>query len=194
MAAATTIIAGAGLALGAATSVKGAIDAGKTKKDLRNYKRQDLKNYAEDMQISTAGSDIMREESARTTNTLIGNITRGGSRAINENLGKIVSYNNKASQQAAMDIDRQYQDRNRMVAMENTRIQDMYERREEGDLAGLGAKLQADRQTTWNGLSAMQSSLAYGANNGMFGEGGGNSVRPYESRTEDGQTVTTYKD
>lgn len=177
MAAATTIIAGSALAIGAATAVKGGIDAGKTKKELNNYKRQDLKNYSEDMQISTVGSDLMREESARTTNSLINTVSRGGSRAINENLGKIVSYNNKASQQAAMDIDRQYQDRNRMVAMENSRIQDMYERREEGDLAGLGQKLQADRQTMWNGVSAMQSAASFGANSGMFAKGGGNGIK-----------------
>lgn len=168
MAAATTLIAGAGLALGAGTAIKGGIDAGNTKKQLNNYNRQELKNYAEDMQISTAGSDLMREESARTTNTLINNVTRGGSRAINENLGKIVSFNNRSNQQAAFEIDKQYQDRNRMVAMENSRIQDMYERREEGDIAGLGQKLYADKQTTWNGLSAMQSSLNFAAMSGAF--------------------------
>lgn len=174
MAAATTLLTAGALAAGAATTASGAISAGKTKKELNNYKRQDLKNYAEDMQISTAGSDLMREESARTTNTLINNVTRGGSRAINENLGKIVSFNNRSNQQAAFEIDKQYQDRNRMVAMENSRIQDMYERREEGDIAGLGQKLQADRQTMWNGISAMQNSAMYAANTGMF-EGGGSN-------------------
>lgn len=177
MAAATTIIAGAGMAIGAATAAKGAVDGAKTKKQLNNYKRQDLTNAFEDMPISTVGSDLMREESARNTNNLSNMVARGGARAITGNIGRISAANNRGSQQAAMQIDGQYMDRNRMIAQENSRIQDMYERREEGDLAGLGAKLQADRQTTWNGISAMQSSLNFGANNGMFQKGGGNGEK-----------------
>lgn len=120
------------------------------------------------MPISTAGSDLLREESARTTNTLINSVSRGGSRALSDNVGRISAANTDANRRASYDLDRQYQDRNRLIARENSRIQGMYERREEGDLAGLGAKLQADRETTWNGISAMQSGLNYGANNGMF--------------------------
>jgi len=173
MAVATTIIAGASLALSAAATAKGAIDAKKAKDDISDYKRQDLKNSAEDIQISTKGSDIIREEGSRATASMIGAVKRGGARAINANVGKITSQNLKYQNEAALNIDRQEQYRNKMIADQNFEVQSMYERREEADLRGLGAQAEAAKQTTWNGLSAMQNSVSYGANNGAFGSSGG---------------------
>lgn len=168
MAAATTIIAGAAIAAGAAQSAKGIIDTAKTNKAINNYERQDLTNSAEKIQISTAGSDLIREEGARTTNSLIGAVKRGGARAITGNVGRIAASNNKYNQSAAADIDQQITRRNSLIAQENSRIQSMYERREEQDLNGLGAKLESAKQTTWNGFSTIQNGLSFGANNGMF--------------------------
>jgi len=168
MAAATTIIAGASLALSAAATAKGVVDAKKAKDDAGNYKRQKLKNSAEDIQISTKGADIIREEGSRATASMIGAVKRGGARAIGANVGKITSQNLKYQNEAALNIDRQEQYRNKMIADQNFEVQSMYERREEADLRGLGAQMEAAKQTTWNGLSAMQNSVAYGANSGAF--------------------------
>lgn len=161
------------MALGAATTVKGIADTAKTNRQINNYDRQDLKNYSEDIQISTAGSDLIREEGARSTNKLVDTVSKGGARAITGNVGRIAEANNKYNRRAAIDLDRQITRRNTMIARENARIQSMYERREEQDLAGLGAKLEASKQTTWNGLSTIHSGLMYGANNGMFDKAGG---------------------
>ena len=168
MAAATTIIAGATMALGAATTVKGISDTAKANRMINNYDRQDLKNHSEDIQISTAGSDLIREEGARTTNSLVDTVSKGGARAITGNVGRITAANNKYNRRAAVDLDRQIMRRNTMIAQENSRIQSMYERREEIDIAGLSRQLEASKQTTWNGLSTIHSGLMYGANNGMF--------------------------
>jgi len=184
--AAATIIAGAGLALGAGTSIAGAIGANKSKKALNNYKRQDLTNAFEKMQISTAGSDLMREEAGRTVNGLTSAVSRGGARAITGNIGRIAATSNDANQRAAMEIDRQYQDRNRFIANENSRIQDMYENRENMDLAGLGAQMQANRETMWNGISGMQSSFNFGAQNGMFAKSGGGGTAAPNSKFQNG--------
>lgn len=172
MAAATTIIAGVAIAAGAAQATKGIIDTSKANDAINNYQRQDLTNSAEKIQISTAGSDLIREEGARTTNSLIGAVKRGGARAITGNVGRIAATNSKYNQRASADLDQQIQRRNSLIAQENTRIQHMYERREESDLEGLAAQLEASRKTTWAGFSTMQKGINYGAQNGMFGEAG----------------------
>jgi hypothetical protein len=168
MAAATTIIGGVALAAATAQTAKGIVDTSKANKALNNYERQDLRNTMEDMQISTAGSDLIREETARTTNTLISTVARGGSRAITSNVGRIAATNVEGSRQAAYELDNQILNRNHAIARENARIQDMYENREIMDLQGIGAQLEAGKQTTWNGLSAMQNSVGFMANNGAF--------------------------
>jgi hypothetical protein len=169
MAAATTlIVGGVALAGAAAQTASGIAQTAKANKAINNYQRQDLTNKMEDIQISTMGSDLMREESARTTNTMINTIARGGSRAINANIGKITAANSQQNKYAAYDIEQQSTRRNELIARENARIQDMYENRENQDLYGLGAQLQAGRDTTWNGLSSMQTAIGFMGNNGVF--------------------------
>jgi hypothetical protein len=168
MAAATAIIGGIALAGGLAQTGKGIADSRKANRLLNNYERQDLYNSYSDIQISTEGFDIAREESARTTNTFTNLAAMGGSRAINANISKIYAQNTQANRTAVAALDSQYTDRNFMIAKENARIQDMYENRELLDLQGIGSFMQAGRETTFNGMSAMQSSLGYMANNGVF--------------------------
>jgi hypothetical protein len=168
MAAATTIIGGVALAAAAAQTTKGIIDTSKANKALNNYERQDLVNSYEDMAVSTEGAELMREESARTTNSLISAVAKGGSRAITANVGRIAATNVEGNRIAAYELDRKLDDKNQMIASENARIQSMYENREIMDLQGIGAQLEAGKQTTWNGLSAMQNSVGYMANNGAF--------------------------
>jgi hypothetical protein len=70
MAAATAIIGGIALAGGLAQTGKGIADSRKANRLLNNYERQDLYNSYSDIQISTEGFDIAREE-AHVPQTLL---------------------------------------------------------------------------------------------------------------------------
>jgi len=169
----TAIIAGGSLALGAFKTVKGASEKNKFEDKLNNYDRQELNNRAEDLQINTAAADLMTEESARTTNAMIGAVSKGGSRAVTGNAGRIQASNTRANKKAALSLERQVQRRNNSIVRENARIERMMERREEGDIRGLGAAREAARQTMWSGMSDIQNSANFAANKGMFGGAGG---------------------
>lgn len=184
----TAVIAGGSLALGAYKTAKGASEKNKFEDKLNNYDRQKLNNRAEDLKINTAAADLMTEESARTTNAMIGAVSKGGSRAITSNVGRIQGSNTKANQRAALNIDRQVQRRNNAIVRENARIERMHENREISDMQGLGAGIEAGRQTMWSGMSDMQNSLNFAANNGMFdslGGGGSGDSDDGDSDSED---------
>lgn len=153
MAAATTIIAATAAAGGLAKSVSGAAQTRKAQNAIDSYERQELDNAFEDMQISTLGSDLIKEEGQRTTATLVDAARSGGVRSIMSAIPKIVSLNNDTNAEAMKVLDDQVIRRNYAIAQDDARIREMQERREEGDLAGLGMELNAGRQNMWSGIS-----------------------------------------
>lgn len=133
--------------------------AGKEKKqalqDIENFDRQDLDNAFTDLPISTVGSDLIREESALTTASLVDLARSGGVRSVLAGLPKIQQLSNDANRQAALDLDNQIQDKNRLIAEDEVRIRGIQEQRDRDNLAGLGAKLDNANQNLDNGLSEL---------------------------------------
>lgn len=71
----------AGSAVTAGTGIAQAIGAGKRKREaleaIQNYDRQDLTNPYNNLQVSTAGSDLQREDLARSIATFADNASMG---------------------------------------------------------------------------------------------------------------------
>lgn len=164
MAALTTTAIGAGLA--AYQTYQGAENKRKGQKSLQDYNRQDLQgsNVYEGVPISTVGSDILREETQRTSANAIDSIRNMGSRGA-AFLPGVIASNNNANREARNYLDDQVNKRNYAIAGDQSTIRSMEEERENADLAGIGNQIQVGRQDMWSGFRGLGSAAMYGANN-----------------------------
>lgn len=157
MAAITTAAIGVGL--GGFQAISGAVNAKKAKNELANLKVPELDNAFEDLQISTIGSDLMKEESQRTTATAVDAYRSGGVRSVMGGIPQIVAMNNDANKEARMYLDDQVQKRNYAIAKDNQNIRNMVENRYMGDVQGLNNRIQESRQDMWSGLRGVFSGI-----------------------------------
>lgn len=117
-----------------------------------NFERPDLTNVYENQGISTIGSDLMREEAGRTSASLVDATRNAGIRGVFGGIPKIAAQNNSQNRNAQLYLDNQVQDRNRLIAGDNQRIQAMQEARDNQELAGIGALKQAGQENTFSGI------------------------------------------
>jgi len=177
-----------GLAVTATTGAIAASNAKKareaTQKNINGFKRQDLVNPANGLQVSTLGADRQREDIARTMATYGNLAAMGGSRAIAGLLPNLVAQQNSQEAQIAAGLDEQQARIDQIQAQGQLGIMNMQEQRDNADLAGLGTQLDlANAQAAQsknalvggitNGLTNVASlglqSMADG--NGFFGQG-----------------------
>lgn len=101
---------GAGV-VSAGTSAIQAIGAGKRARQMQeqidNYKRQELKNAFEGLQVSTLGADRQREDLARTMATYGNLAAMGGSRAIVGLAPNLIAQQNSQEAQIMANLDEQ---------------------------------------------------------------------------------------
>jgi hypothetical protein len=158
------IIGGLGLAKGVFDTIK----AGKEKKqhqaELDNYQRQELTNKYKDMQISTIGSDMMREDSSRNMATSMNSIGNAGTRAIIGATPKLVAEQNNVDRNIQKGLDDQLMRKNYAIAQDDAQIRGMQEQREYNDLAGIGNAIDTARQDQNMGMNtALNGAMAIGA-------------------------------
>lgn len=159
-------IAGGIAAVGSvAKAVDGYSQKRKYDKLIQNYERQELNNLADNLQLSTYGSDLIREETARSLAGGFDALRQSGSRALIGGAGRAVASSAQANRRAALDLDRQQQQRQYSILRENQAIRGMQERREEDDLAGMGAMREAGVQNMWNGIGDLAQVGMYAARN-----------------------------
>lgn len=159
------IVGGLTAAGGAAKSLFGANQTSRAREAIENYDRQDLTNPYEDLQISTLGAEVRRQQAAQTQANLMDMIRMGGSRAILGAAGATAREFNSLNQDIAADLDQQMIDRNNMIAQGAFKTMQMQERREEADLAGLGRMYNVGQQNMWGGLGDFASAGMFAANN-----------------------------
>jgi hypothetical protein len=157
----SAIIGGAGLAMSAYQTIDGANQAKKAQRQLNDYERQELDNAFKDIEISTLGADLLREENARTSANMVDAAQQGGSRSIIGAVPKIVGATNQINQQAARMIDDQNINREFAIAGDNARIEGIIENRDMQNIGALGSQVNAGRQDMMNGIMGGMSSLAY---------------------------------
>lgn len=165
----SAVVGGVGLAMSGYQTIQGMKDRNAAKNAINNYDRQDLVNPYKDIQISTVGTDLMREEAGRTSANLIDLVSNAGQRAILSAIPKIQSNTNDLNREAQVSIDNQVQRREYAIAEGENNVMGMTEARENADLAGLGRQLEVGRQDMWSGIRGMGSSAMFMANNGAFG-------------------------
>lgn len=144
-----------GGSMGLAQGIFGAIQAGKAKKALNAFDRQELNNVYENLSISTVGSEMILEENARTASMGIDAARSGGVRGIMNALPKIQAQTNSANLEARKYLDDQIIDREYAIARDNQRIQAMQEQRDNADLAGIGQQLFTGQQNMWSGFRSV---------------------------------------
>lgn len=171
MAAATAIGLG-GLALSGVQAIDGMNRSKKAQRELNNYERQELNNAFEDVQISTMGSDLLREENARTTANLVDATQMGGARTIIGGIPRVVGASNEINREAAKMLDDQVQRREYAIAQDNSRIEGITENRDIANINALSSQVDAGRQDMWAGFGSALSSAAY-MGRGMKANGSG---------------------
>lgn len=181
MAMATAAQGAIGLAGGAAKFFEGRKMQRQAQQLIDNFEWRDLENAYTNKQVSTLGSDLMREENARAMATATGALREGGSRALIGGLGKVVSQSNTMNRQIAANLDEQQKALDLAAAADDVRIRSMVEERQANELAGYGEMLQQGRSmknagfseglnaigTLGTGVSGVISSVKGGT--GLFG-------------------------
>lgn len=158
-------ITGTVLALGTAAYTVGSGIKAKNDaySELNKYERQDLKNAFEDVQLSTLGSDLLREQTGAQAAQLVDAAQAAGSRGVASSVPKIQTGLNQANQIAAQNLDQQNQRREYAIAGDETRIQGIKENRDVQNINALSSQIQAADQNIQNGILGGMSALMYGA-------------------------------
>lgn len=173
------IVAVGGLALSASQYAK----SNKEKKDaaakIDSFQQQDLVNPFENIKISTLAADQETDANLSRNASAVDALQRGGTRAVLGGIPRLSESNVLLQNLISKDIERQDQERQRLIANGEANIQNVRENRELGALQGLGQQLYAARQDQATAAGNIASSaLAIGSslnNSSLFGNGNENS-------------------
>jgi len=184
-----------GAGLGAYQTISSAQQAKEAKSALENYNRQTLKNVAEDLQVSTLGADLQREEQARLTASQVEGLRGAGTRGIVGGLGRVEAGNQLVNQQIGVGLDEQQKAIDRMIAGDDANIRGMQENRELGDISALSSQFNAGQQGTMQGMGNMVQSAGMLANNLSTPEGSARreAWRDYKAKNPNASRSTFMK-
>lgn len=135
-----------GLGFGLASMIQSNNEKNDAEQALKNYKRQELNNVADGLQVSTLGSDLQREEQTRLASGQIEALQGGGARSLIGGLGKVQAGNNTVMQQTGANLDMQQKQLDQIRAEDQARIRAMQENREIGDINALSSQYQSGKQ------------------------------------------------
>lgn len=152
------------------------IDAGQ--KGVDNFRWDELRNVYDDVQVSTAGADIQREEAARTSASLINAGQAGGTRGIVGATGAVQASNNEVNRKIAANLEEQQRAIDFARAGDDAAIRGFTEKRQAEELAGYGNLIDVGRNLKAQGSASLLSaagaldSVAIQAASGGFGGDG----------------------
>ena len=152
MATASAIGLGVAAVGGIVKTVSGAKQKREAQNELDNYQRQELQNYYEDLQVSTLGSDLQREELARSQATSVDALRSGGVRGLVGGLGQVQQQGNQVARGIGANLDEQQKAINQQIAAEDSRLQGVREQRENAYIGGLNQQRQAGEANFYGGL------------------------------------------
>ena len=143
-------------AIGAATALYSVADGisqkTKAKKALENLNTPEYENASENIQVSTAGSDLIKEEGQRTQANILDSLQGGSARNMFSALPGLMAMNNSINQKAGLDIDNQMIKRQYAIANSQERLNGIEENRYQGELGGIGNMYNQGNQQMWNGI------------------------------------------
>ena len=148
-------------------------------KAIEDYKRPELANAYNGLQVSTLGADRQREDMARTLATYGGMAAMGGSRGIAATLPALLEQQNAQEAQIAANLDQQQMQINQLQAGGEMQVQGMQEQRGNNDLLGYGNLLNnanQERAGALNQLATTGASFGLAAANGLLAGSGGSGL------------------
>lgn len=161
------------------------------KKAIDEYRRQDLLNPYERLQVSTLGADRQREDLARSMATGINQLAMGGSRSIMGGLANMLEQQRQQEAQIAANLDQQSQVINQAKAQGDAMVQNMQEQRELQDLQGLGNMWNTGRQETAGGINNLvQTGLSTAQALSDLNSGGTSSGQAYMTNSNPTSRIT----
>lgn len=185
-------------AVGAGLSVYQTIDAKKKEKEAKQaadqYKRQELTNPAQNIQVSTRGSDLQKEAVNTQVSTALDGLRFGGSRAIMGGMPNLYDFMMRSNQQIAANLDQQENDNQKIIADGNASVQRLNEQRERDDLLGIGNAISvANNQYNGGITNTIQSGSAMiSAANEINSNGIGiQKMKPISSNNMNNKIITS---
>lgn len=141
-------IASAGISagLGVYNIIRGSKEQRDAERAMREYQRQELNNVYDNVQVSTRGADLQREEQARLASTQVDALQGAGTRALIGGLGRVETGNQRVNQGIGANLDEQQKAIDQMKAEDQARIRTMQENREQNDLNALSSQYQSGKQ------------------------------------------------
>lgn len=172
-AAAAGLSGAAGIASGAAKFFEGRRMQRKSQEALDRFQWQNLENPYESLQVSTLGADLQREEAARATATNVDALQQAGARGLIGGLGRVQRQNTLMNREIGADLDMQQKRIDEMTAGQDVMNQQMIERRQENELAGIGQQMRVGMDTKYLGIDQGVNALgsAITGFGGMLGGG-----------------------
>jgi hypothetical protein len=164
------------MAGGTMQMIQGAKDMSRARAALEAYKRQNFSNAYAGLTADTQGMEVRKDLLGQSTSTSIDTLQASGDRALASGLGQVLGRSNTEAKMIESDQSKAQLEIDKLIAQDNVRIQAMTEKREEGDLAGLGKQLDVGRQGMQQGFAGIQqgvSSMGGAMGGGSGGSGGG---------------------
>ena len=134
------------------------------KSELNDYERQSLDNAYKNIQISTTGTDVMRDENNATTANILDSIQNMGSRGVFGALPKIQMQNTQVNQEIRNNLDSQIQKRDYAIADDNVAIRGIKEQRDNQNISALSSQINSANQGIQDGVYGAVSGLSSLAN------------------------------
>lgn len=106
----------------------------------------EVSNVANDLQVSTRGADLQREEAARLAATQTDALQEAGTRGILGGAGRVDANNQLVNEKIGADLDSQQKEIDLKKANDNIRLQSIYEQRHNQDVAALSSQYNAANQ------------------------------------------------
>lgn len=171
---------------GAYNMIQGSKQRSEAAKALEKYQRQELKNVAENLQVSTIGADRQREEQARLAATQIDALQGAGTRGIIGGMGRVEAGNQAVNADISANLDEQQKQIEAMKAEDDSRIRNMQENREIGDINALSSQYNAGNESFQQGIGQAISGVGAVANSiGSKSSTGNESAVKAESTSSD---------
>lgn len=122
-----------------------------------NFEWEDLQNPYKDLQVSTMGADLQREELGRATATSVDALRNAGTRGLGVGIGRVMAASNNANRTIAADLDNQKKNIDFAAAGDDANIRNMIEKRQGEELQGYGQMLTTGMNMKYGGISDMMN-------------------------------------
>lgn len=187
MAAATTVAlvgAGVGILAGGAQAVSGAVRAKRAKRDLENYERQEVTDLADNLRVSTLGAEQQQEGLAQSESTAVEALQASGARGVIGGVSGVQKNRAQAEQGIAAGLDQQMANIEQVKYQDKVRQFETTESRQNQDIAGMAAEMQAGRAAVQNGLGTMAGAVTSGASAYASAAGVKGAAKPFTGGAE----------